>query len=192
MNNSFYSTFHYGSVDAIRLLLILIFGSFLLVGIINYLIKWRVTVSIEKYQIMFKDLIIKHLESDRGGNKYEWQPAIIPLDDFTKFDLGRKSIRSALVHTILEFFASSSDQKRASLRKLYKDLDLELYTIIELKTLKGNDLALAIRELAEMGIFVEKGRMREFLKHRSPMIRNTAKTYFQKIYFAKKVKYAME
>lgn len=186
------STFQDGNTDVTQLLLIFIFGGVLLLVFVDYIIKRRATISIDKYQYVFRELIKRHLIPDRNVYKYDWQPVVIPLEDFRKYNLGNKSIRSALVHTILEIYAVSNSQKRTSLRKLYRDLDLELYTIMELKTLKGDDLALAIKELAEMDILVEKHRMRRFLKHKSPRIRKITRTYFHKIYFSKKVELATD
>lgn len=192
MDNYLVITNHNTSAEFIRLLLVFLSGGVVLFGFIDYLIKRRSALLVEKYQTIFRALIKKHLEPDRNLHKYEWQPVSIPLKDFKRYNMDRKSIRTALVHTILELFASSSHTKRASLTKLYRDLDLELYTIMELKMLKGEDLALAIKELAEMDIVVEKHRMRKFLKHKCPRIRKITKTYFQKIYLTKEVDFALD
>src|SRR5690606_20993918 len=101
----------------------------------------------------------------------------LPLTEFKKYPLENREIRKILVYSILECYRSYPDEKRRLLRKLYEDLDLDLFAIINLNSLRTDSLISAIDELASMEVFVEKYRMLKFLKHRNSAVRCAARVY---------------
>ena len=68
-------------------------------------------------------------------------------------------------------------EKKRLLKKLYRDLDLELYTIIELNFLKGEDYVAAVNELMLMEVEIDTTKINPFLKSSDSRIRSVTRAY---------------
>lgn len=134
-----------------------------------------------KYTQIFKHLINKHIYSNQQLYLKNTDHINLPLSEFRAHGLHLKSIRKILVKTILQYLTQFPGEKKKLLKRLYKDLDLELYTLIELNTLKGEALVLAINELAEMGVVVEEFHDNCFLEHKDLAVRKAIEAYIQKM-----------
>jgi len=153
-------------------------GLFLLSGRWVKLVNDRLAF---KYQPLFKDLLHKHIYSNQKLYSTNLQNINLPLGEFREYDLSRRSIRQVLVNAILDCRRQFPGEKKKLLRKLYKDLDLELYTILDLDTLKGPSLISAIEELMVMDIIVDESIMTRFLTHKEIAVQKVTEKYLQKI-----------
>jgi len=134
-----------------------------------------------KYQPLFKDLLHKHIYSNQNLYNTNIQNINLPLGEFREHNLSRRSIRQVLVNTILDCRRQFPGEKKKLLRKLYKDLDLELYAILDLDTLKGKSLVSAIEELMVMDIVVDESIMTRFLTHKEIAVQKVTEKYLQRI-----------
>jgi|GEM_PF-1577759 len=134
-----------------------------------------------KYTSIFRQLINKHIYSNKQLYLKDTDHIDLPLNEFRVHSIHLKSIRKVLVKIILESLPQFPGEKNKLLKRLYKDLDLELYTLVEINTLKGDALVLAINELAAIGVAVEEFQDNHFLRHKDLAVRNAIEAYIQKV-----------
>jgi len=159
-------------------------GGFILYWIIS---QWNKAINHKfetKYTPIFKELIDEHIYSNSKLYLSNIEHIDLPLGEFKIYDLRLRRVRCVLVKTILECLTQFPGEKKKLLKKLYLDLDLELYTIMELNILKGDALASAIKELSDMDIIMEEYKIVQFLEHKNPAVRKTARIYIQKLFDA--------
>lgn len=134
-----------------------------------------------KYTPIFRDLLHEHIYSNQQLYSTNLQHIKLPLDKFKMYNLSRRPIRQVLVNSIVDCRSQFPGEKKKLLKKLYKDLDLELYTILDLDTFKGKYLVAALEELMVMDIIVDEQIIAKFLTHKEVEVQKITEKYLQKI-----------
>lgn len=130
-----------------------------------------------KYGEQFKKMIHSSVYLNKELYILETNNIELPLTEFQQYDLKKRHVRKVLSDAILELNRKYPGEKRNLLRKLYQDLDLEIYLLLDLELDNAEELAESIHNLLELEIDVEYTRVRRFLRHRSPMVRKATKQY---------------
>jgi len=164
-----------------KVIMYLVVGGFILYWIFLQYRKIENQKIETKYTRIFRELINKHVYSNQQLYLKNVDHIDLPLGEFRAYGLHLKSIRKILVKTILDYLTQFPGEKKKLLKRLYKDLDLELYTLVELNTLKGDALVLAINELGATGVIVEEFQDSRFLEHKDLAVRKAIEAYIQKM-----------
>lgn len=130
-----------------------------------------------KYRPLFVKLIDKHIFSNEELYTASFHLVSLPLKEFRKHNLSQKEVRKILVSVIVDLHSKFPGDKARLLRKLYKDLDFELYAMVGLETLKGKQLILVIEELLAMDIIVEEFLIVKLLAYKDRGVQEVANRY---------------
>lgn len=133
----------------------------------------------QQYTPVFQDLIHQHVYLNPDLYQVRIAYIDLPLDEFRKQDLENRDVRKILVNILLKCCEQFPGEKKRLLKKLYRDLDLELYTIIELNFLKGEDYVAAVNELMAMEVEMDTAKIDPFLKSSNSRIRAVTRAYLR-------------
>src|SRR5690606_18016867 len=146
-------------------------------GCIKAWISHRYRLLEKQYNPLFQDLIHRHIYLNPDLYRLRTSYIDLALDDFRKHGLDNRDVRKILVDMLLKCREHFPGEKKRLLKKLYRDLDLELYTIIELNFLKGEDYVAAVNELMLMEVEIDTTKINPFLKSSDSRIRSVTRAY---------------
>lgn len=128
---------------------------------------------------VFEKLIHRHIYQNPDLYQLRIPYIDLPLDEFRHYKLSDRQVRKVLVGVMLRCCEQFPGEKKRLLKKLYKDLDLELYTIIELDLLKGDEYIASLEELKAMEIALDPSRIKPFLRSKNVRVRRATRRYLR-------------
>ncbi len=133
----------------------------------------------KRHSGQFEELIRQHVYHNPDLYQLRIPYIDLPLDEFRHYKLEDRQVRKVLVSVMLKCAEQFPGEKKRLLKKLYKDLDLELYTIIELDLLKGEEYVASLEELMAMEVELDSAKIKPFLKSRNVRIRTATRQYLR-------------
>lgn len=140
---------------------------------------YRYSALEKRHSPVFEELIHRHVYHNPDLYQLRVPYIDLPLDEFRHYKLQDRQVRKVLVKVMLKCCAQFPGEKKLLLKKLYKDLDLELYTIIELNLLKGEEYVASLEELMTMEVELDSAEIKPFLKSRNVRIRSVTRQYIR-------------
>lgn len=140
---------------------------------------YRYSTLEKRHSPAFEELIKRHVYHNPDLYQLRVPYIDIPLDEFRHYKLQDRHIRKILVNVMLKCCEQFPGEKKRLLKKLYRDLDLELYTIIELSLMKGEEYVASLEELKAMEIQLDSAKIKPFLKSRNVRVRSATRQYIR-------------
>lgn len=132
-----------------------------------------------KYNDRFRELIHFNVHSNKDLYRMDTQYIELPLDEFRKLNLKNRYVRNVLSEVIWELNTEYPGEKKKLLRKLYRDLDLELYLLAELNISSTRQLTRSLHHLLDLEVEVDPKRLKFLLAHKDFAVRRKTMQYIQ-------------